>query len=112
MNWKQFNRISFAFLFISFPLMMASCAYYVAVIGPQSYAGYVACEVLIISTTLAVLMLLDALSSVKCKTIGKKKSNRAARVASGADYESDEDDRAGRRAMKNQKNQLKRRGRA
>jgi hypothetical protein len=45
-------------------------------------------------------MLLDALSSVKCKTIGKAKSNRAAKVASGVDYESDEDERPSRRAMK------------
>jgi F0F1-type ATP synthase membrane subunit b/b' len=49
--------------------------------------------VILISTLLAVLLLLDALSSVKCKTIGKAKSNRSSKVASGADYESDEDER-------------------
>jgi hypothetical protein len=107
MNWIQFNRISFSFLFIPYPLMIASCTYYLATLGLWSYAGFVACEVILLSTMLAVLMLLDALSSVKCKTIGKPKSNRAARVASGADYESDEDERPSRRAMKNQKNLLK-----
>jgi hypothetical protein len=90
--------------------MMASCTYYLVTLGLWSYAGFVACEVILLSTMLAVLMLLDALSSVKCKTIGKPKSNRAARVASGADYESDEDERPSRRAMKNQKNLLKRGG--
>lgn len=81
--------------------MMGSCAYYLATIGFWSYTGFVACEVILLSTLLAVLLLLDALSSVKCKTIGKPKSNRASKVASGADYESDEDERPSRRAMKN-----------
>jgi hypothetical protein len=71
--------------------MMASCSYYLATIGLWSYAGFAASEVILLSTILAVLMLLDALSSVKCKTIGKRKSNRSAKVATGADYESDED---------------------
>jgi hypothetical protein len=100
MNWIQFNRISIIFLFIPYPLMMASCCYFLVQDGFWSYAGFVACEVILISTVLAVLMLLDALSSIKCKTVGKKKSNRAVRVATGADYESDEDYRPSRRAMK------------
>lgn len=73
-NWTQFNRISFSFLFISYPLMMASCAYYVSSVGIWSYAGFAACEVVVISTILAVLMLLDALSSIAC---GNKASARA-----------------------------------
>ena len=107
-NWIQFNRISFSVVFISYPLMMASCCYFLASVGFWSYTGFVACEVILLSTVLAVLMLLDALSSVKCKTIGKAKSNRAAKVASGVDYESDEDERPSRRAMKYQKNVMKR----
>ena len=109
-NWIQFNRISFSFLFISYPLMMASCSYYLSTVGLWSYTGFAACEVILLSTILAVLMLLDALSSVKCKTIGKSKSNRSAKVATGADYESDEDQRPSRRAMKYQKNAMKRGG--
>lgn len=109
MNWTQFNRISFSFLFISYPLMMGSCAYYIAELGFWSYAGFAACEVVVISTILAVLMLLDALSSIRCRTIGKSNPNYAAKVASGAEYESDEDERPSKRAMKNQKLAMMRR---
>ena len=36
-----------------------------------SYAGFVAVEVMAVSSILAVMALLDALSSIKCKTVGK-----------------------------------------
>jgi hypothetical protein len=108
MNWTQFNRISFSFLFISYPLMMGSCAYYLSTIGFWTYAGFAAAEVVVISTILAVLMLLDALSSIRCRTIGAAPSNKA-KVASGAEYESDEDERPSKRAMKNQKLTMRRR---
>lgn len=91
MNWKQFNRISFAFLFISYPLMMGSTAYYLATVGFWNYAGFAACEVIVISTNIFILMLLDTLSSVRCRTLGKRNKSAKARVASGLDYESDED---------------------
>ena len=82
--------------------MMGSCAYYLVKVGFWSYAGFAACEVILLSTMLAVLMLLDALSSVKCRSIGKAKTtSRSVKVASGADYESDEDERPSKRAMKN-----------
>ena len=47
---------------------------------------------MLLSSLLVFLMLFDALSSIKCKTVGKKKTNKAIRVATGADYESDEDE--------------------
>lgn len=40
---------------------------------------------------MAVIGILDALSSIKCKTVGKAAQIRQVKVASGADYESDED---------------------
>ena len=48
-------------------------------------------EVIAISSTMAVMGMLDALSSIKCKTVGKTSQTRQVKVASGADYESDED---------------------
>ena len=48
-----------------------------------------------------ILLLLDALSSIKCKTVGKAKTNKAIKVATGADYESeDEDLRPSKRALR------------
>ncbi len=44
------------------------------------------------STFVAILLLIDAISAIKCKTVGKRKTNKAIRVATGADYESDEDE--------------------
>jgi len=42
----------------------------------------------------AMLLLIDAISAIKCKTVGKRvKVNRETVVATGADYESDEDER-------------------
>lgn len=109
MNWTQFNRISFSFLFISYPSMMCSCLYYLLKVGFWSYAGFAAVEVIILSTFLAVLMFLDALSSIKCRTLGKAKTTaKSVKVASGADYESDEDDHPNKRAMKNQKQTMRR----
>ena len=36
-------------------------------------------------------MALDALSAIKCKTVGKAKTQKVFKVATGADYESDDD---------------------
>lgn len=100
MNWTQFNRISFSFLFISYPLMMGSTIYYLMTVGFWNYAGFAACEVIVLSTNMAVLMLLDALSSIKCRSLRKRAKLTRSRVASGADYESDEDERPSKRAQR------------
>lgn len=92
LNWKQFNRLSIVFICLPYPLMMLACLYFLLFDGFFSYPGFVAVEVICLSTILMVLLLLDALSSIKCKTVGKAKTNKAIKVATGADYESDEDD--------------------
>lgn len=91
-NWKQFSYFSLSFLFISFPVMMAACAYFLYTEGPFSYAGYVSLEVIFLSAILAVLTLLDALAAIKCKHVGKTKTGRKVKVATGADVESDLDE--------------------
>jgi len=101
LNWKQFNRFSLAFIFMPYPMMMFACCYFLVTDGFFSYPGFVAVEVIALSTTLAILMLLDALSSIKCRTVGKSKTNKAIRVATGADYES-EDEKPHKRAVKRQ----------
>ena len=72
--------------------MMASCVYFILTDGFWSYPGFVAAEVISLSSLMAMLLAMDAISAIKCKTVGKKKSNKAIRVATGADYESDEDE--------------------
>jgi uncharacterized membrane protein len=92
MNWKQFNRFSLAFCIIPYMCMMGSCAYFILTDGLWSYPGFVAVEVIFLSSIMTMLMLIDAISAIKCKTVGKRKTNKAVRVATGADYESDEDE--------------------
>ena len=104
LNWKQFNRLSIVFICLPYPVMMIACAWFLLFDGFFSYPGFVAVEVIALSTILMVLLLLDALSSIKCKTVGKAKTNKAIKVATGADYESSEDEmkptkRALRQAM-------------
>ena len=70
--------------------MMFSCGYFILTDGFWSYAGFVAVEVIFLSSIITMLMLIDAISAIKCKTVGKRKSNKAIKVATGADYESDE----------------------
>ena len=105
LNWKQFNRLSIAFICLPYPTMMLACMYFLMTDTFFSYPGFVAVEVIVLSTILMVLLMLDALSSIKCKTVGKEKTKKALKVATGADYESDEDEmkptkRALRQAMK------------
>jgi hypothetical protein len=90
-NWKVFNRISLAFIFLPYPLMMLACIYFLMFDGFFSYPGFVALEVIVITTILMVLMLLDVLSTIRCTSKGKDKSRPAIKVNTGADYESDED---------------------
>lgn len=80
------------FVFLPYACMMTSCAYFVLSDGFFSYPGFVAVEVIFLSTIMTMLMLIDAISAVKCKTVGKSKTNKAVKVATGADYESDEDE--------------------
>ena len=102
-NWKVFNRLSIAFVCLPYPLMMIACIYFLMKDGFFSYPGFVAVEIILLSTILMVLMLLDSLSSIRCTTVGKKnyekKSNKAIGVATGADYDSD-DDKPSKRALK------------
>ena len=72
--------------------MMGACGYFIMTDGFWSYPGFVASEVVTLSTIMTMLLLIDAISAIKCKTVGKRKTNKAIRVATGADYESDEDE--------------------
>lgn len=92
LNWKQFNRLSIVFICLPYPVMMIACAWFLMFDGFFSYPGFVALEVIVLSTILMILLLLDALSSIKCKTVGKIKTNKAIKVMTGADYESDEEE--------------------
>ena len=94
MNWKQFNRFSLAFCLAPYLCMMGACIYFIMTDGFWSLTGFVAAEVICLSTLIAMLLLIDAISAIKCKTVGKRvKVNRETVVATGADYESDEDER-------------------
>lgn len=101
LNWKQFNRFSLAFIVLPYPTMMVACTYHLYSDGIFSYAGFVAIEVIAISTLMASLMLLDAVSALKCRMESSKRMSvePAARVAAGADYES-EDENDGKKIMK------------
>lgn len=46
--------------------MMFSCGYFLYFEGIFSYAGFVAIEVLVISTLSSGVMLMDALTALKC----------------------------------------------
>jgi hypothetical protein len=91
MNWKHFNRFSMAFILLAYPIMMVTCCVFLYTDGFFSYPGFVALEVITLSSTLMMLMTLDALSAIKCKTVGKAKTQKVFKVATGADYESDDD---------------------
>ena len=72
-NWKQFNKLSIAFILLPYPLMMLSCFYFLLFDGLYSYPGYVALEIVFLSTIQMILLLLNTISSIECKTIGKVK---------------------------------------
>ena len=92
MNWKQFNRFSLAFCLFPYTFMMIACGYFIMDDGFWSYPGFVAAEVVTLSSIMTMLLAIDAISAIKCKTVGKAKTNKAIRVATGADYESDDDE--------------------
>ena len=103
-NWRQFNRFSLAFLILSYPVMMFAVIYFIITDGIFSYAGFVAIEVIAISTLMASLMLLDAISALRCRTDPKRlvKPLNSKLQAGLADYESDNE---GKKILKKQ-NQL------
>jgi len=82
--------------------MMFATGYFLYTDGIFSYAGFVAIEVIAISTLMACLMLLDAVSALKCRVNPKRSVEPAAQVATGADYES-EDEKQGSRILKKRK---------
>ena len=90
-----------AFLLLPYPVMMFACSYFLYDDGLFSYAGFAAIEVILVSTVSACLLLIDAISALKCITPKENKVNveGAARVAAGADYES-EDENTKKRIMK------------
>ena len=57
---------------------------------------------MVLSTFVAILLAIDAFSAIKCKTVGKAKTNRAViKVTTGRDYESDEDELDLRKKVQN-----------
>lgn len=52
---------------LSYPVMMLAVIYYIITEGIFSYTGFVAIEVIAISTLMASLMLLDAVSVLRCR---------------------------------------------
>ncbi len=71
-------------------MMMVACGFFLMTDGLFSYAGFVAVEVVAISSTLAVLMMLDAVTVLKCRA-RKAEKNRNVKIKTSTDYESDED---------------------
>ena len=57
--------------------MMAACTLFIMTDGFWSYPGFVAGEVIVLSTFIAFLLAIDALSAITCKTVGKARTNRA-----------------------------------
>lgn len=84
--------------------MMFAVIYFIITDGIFSYAGFVAIEVIAISTLMASLMFLDAISALRCRTDPKRlvKPLNSKLQAGLADYESDNE---GKKILKKQ-NQL------
>ena len=76
MNWKQFNRFSLFFCLFPYTCMMASCGYFIMTDGFWSYTGFVAAEVVCLSSIMTMLLAIDAISAIKCKTVGKRKVSK------------------------------------
>jgi hypothetical protein len=82
--------------------MLFACGYFLYIEGLFSYASFVAIEVIVISSLAASLMLLDAISALKCKTSESKYKQDGNKVITGLDYES-EDDNEGKRIARKKK---------
>jgi len=101
---NSFNLFSLVFICLPFPVMMVTCSYFLYSDGLFSYAGFVALEVIAISTLMSCLMLVDSVSALSCaKTKAKIGAAPApAKVQSAVvdlDYESEDED-AGKRMLK------------
>lgn len=101
LNWKQFNRFGLAFICLPYPIMMFACSYYLYTEGLFSYASFVAIECIALSTLIASLMLLDAVSALKFSS--KNTASDKNKVMTGADYES-EDEGAAKKIRKKNRN--------
>jgi len=89
-NYRNFGRFALAFIFISCPMMLCSCGYFLYTDGFWSYAGHVAIEVIILSTIMSILLLLDAFGGCYCGKAPQRSSHQV-EVKEGAEYESDDD---------------------
>ena len=65
-NSCNFNSFMLAFILVPYPLMMATCSYFLYSDGLFSYAGFVAIEVIALSTFMTCLMLVDAATALSC----------------------------------------------
>ena len=100
LNWKQFNRFSLSYIIVPAPVMVFSCAYFIYVDGVFSYAAFAAMEVAAITTLMTCILLLDAMSTCRCNCGNTKKAPYLPhKVATGAEYESEDDD-PGKKLMK------------
>jgi hypothetical protein len=90
--------------------MMCACGYYLATDNFFSYAGFVTIEVILISSVSTFMMFLDAVSVIKCQSIGKSQKVKSIKTATGLDYESDEDKPKGSEVIKNRKRDFEEKG--
>jgi hypothetical protein len=107
-NWKQFNRFALSWILLPYPCMMITAVYFLMTDegGVFSYPGFVAIEVILVSSILAIMGLLDALSSIRCQTVGKQQTNKQINVAGS--YESDDDmDEKRKRKLRRKKKRAK-----
>ena len=96
LNWLHHNRISLAFLVLCYPLMMCATGYFLSTDGLYSYAGFAAIEVIVLSSLMAMMTLLDAITGMR-RTATHQEPNykrRKVKPQDGADvmgdYESDD----------------------
>lgn len=87
--------------------MMYACGYFLYSDGLFSYTSFVAIEVICISTVMAILMLIDAMQGLRCRSRKDTKllDSKIVKSNIGADYES-EDENQEKRIMKKRKDQL------
>lgn len=89
-NWFVFNCFSFLFLILPYPAMMAACGFFLVTDGVWSYAGFVAIEVMALSSILAILTMLDAFTVLRCR-VRNTLNARDKVILSHTDYEDDGD---------------------
>ena len=71
--------------------MLFACSYHIYLDSIHSYAAYVAIEVIIITTVSSTLLLIDAMSALKCWGVPNKTRDDSRYKVEG-DYESEDDD--------------------